>query len=64
MASWITALPYIRMAGLAFVEHLKSQEPKVLMSYAAIIGLIVAFFLIRRYPGSPFLQSRPLLSRL
>jgi len=43
-----TALPHLQWAGQRCFDHLKEQEPEVLLGYAAFIALLVGLALLRR----------------
>jgi len=41
-------LPYIKQAAVAFWDHIKKQEPEVLLAYLLFILVIILFFVLRR----------------
>lgn len=45
---WRSALPYLQWFAKAFINHLKEQEPEVLLGYGLFLGALVGFFLLRR----------------
>ncbi|KAM3574738.1 hypothetical protein VYU27_003371 [Nannochloropsis oceanica] len=45
---WSLALPYMQWFARTFFNHLKEQEPEVLIGYACFLGALIGFLLIRR----------------